>query len=237
MTVNPIIRIGGRIHSVPFGDDGETEDQATVESEATWIHGKGPVNELADAFDLIDYGLTEDEYHGMYAGSNGTKCYEELVRKSREEFRKITEELYENKLSASSLTLYPSVLGYIQNRLDQVVGTLPDNDRDGGKDICRTLMKVEEYNHGAALEDVSVFIPDNIIPGNNISLTGGYYALIPRLAHTVTDKTIHIHTKVINIGYTIHLCESENGTIMYTASHVIVTNSLGVLKKISPDTF
>ncbi|XP_021340950.1 peroxisomal N(1)-acetyl-spermine/spermidine oxidase-like [Mizuhopecten yessoensis] len=91
------------------------------------------------------------------------------------------------------------------------------------KDICRTLTKVEEENHGAALEDVTVFIPDSITPGNNISLKGGYYALIPRLAHMVTETRIHLKTKVINI-------ESENGAIMYKASHVIVTNYLGVLQ-------
>ncbi|OWF36227.1 Spermine oxidase [Mizuhopecten yessoensis] len=171
----------------------------------------------------------------MYVGSNGTKCNEELVRKAREEFRKIIEELYGNKLSASSKTLYPTILEYIQYRLDQVVETLPDNDRNEFKDICRTLTKVEEENHGAALEDVSVFIPDSITPGNNISLTGGYSALISRLAHTVTDKRIHLKTEVINIDYTNPeevnvLCESENGAIMYTADHVIVTISLGVLK-------
>ncbi|XP_033758336.1 spermine oxidase-like [Pecten maximus] len=223
-------RIGGRIHSKRFGD-------GVVELGATWIHGKGPVNDLAETLNLMENAVEDDEYNGSYIASNGKSCKNELVKRAIDEFRKIIKDIY--KSSEIRESPYRTMQDYMRYYLEQILHSVPDEDRDEFRDIFRTLMKVEEENHGAGLDDISLqVVPDiNIItPGKNNIFAGSYYALITGLAHTITDERIHLETEVVNIDYTDPLevkvrCQTRNGMKIYTADSVIVTTSLGVLKQ------
>ncbi|XP_060071835.1 spermine oxidase-like [Ylistrum balloti] len=235
-------RIGGRIHSTEFGKKA-SGDNAIVELGANWIHGRAhnPVYKLA-----LDKGLLEplvhlDRMEGHFYTEDGRRMDKNLGDKLWKQFLKLEEETgiyFDRNIQTSS-----SVGDFFRERLEAEIDKYPLEDRGELQLMANTMLNYLGFHTGDNLSLMSLQYDGAYeeIPGGDVKIPKGFLEVVKTLTNDFETDTIKLGTLVTNIDWdqskhgpslikvSCKLIGGENK--FYTCDHLIVTCSLGVLKK------
>lgn len=229
-------RIGGRIHTVEFGD-------GIIELGANWIHGTGKENSmytLAKEKGLImePYVFLDSEKE-MTLTERGTEIDKITVKKAWKIIEKIEDELEDGISYKKDLNCQD----YIEKRFTEEIEKRKMNEekKTQMQMFCKLmsgylgvyvgddlkLASAKCYEMGGEYDD-----DDDVI------LSHGYSLLLKALQDDLTDSNVKFNRNVVSIQWKSEqstvkvICESQDKTIEeYIADHVIVTCSLGHLKQ------
>ncbi|KAK3601839.1 hypothetical protein CHS0354_041760 [Potamilus streckersoni] len=226
-------RMGGRINTVKFG---KGEDHI-VELGANWIHGPTAENStftVANEHDLLRPYKILDRFSANFIKENGEEIDRSLVSKALQIYRKLDAEVFnkERRGSSPNQNLYEKAVPAFQAELD----TIPEGER---KDVSRALQAMLNYSrfhNGDELEKISASgLADYIeLPGGDLRIPLGYMSVLKKIAKDFPASTIRYNCEVLEIRWQersrlpIRLVCRDG---IYTADHVIITCSLGYLKK------
>ncbi|XP_044259616.1 spermine oxidase-like isoform X2 [Tribolium madens] len=223
---------GGRIDTLYLDDN-------ILELGAQWIHGKeNPLYELARKHDLLSE-IRSEEGLGLYIRDNGEIIDEDIVKRVDFEVGRILEEC-ERFVDAAD---YPKSVGeYMEASFEEYLTKC--HDSDDLKEIkwelfdwhvrfqiidnsCLNLNQLSAKGWGkyVCLDDQAHF-----------NLKCGYSELVNILVDNLPKKSILLSTPVAEIHRSTQAFEKnrvicDNGAVI-TCDHLIITPSLGVLKKL-----
>ncbi|KAG6413876.1 hypothetical protein SASPL_126591 [Salvia splendens] len=240
-------RIGGRISTAEFSGD-------RIEHGATWIHGieGSPLYEIAGDTNL----LISDQPWECMDGALGDPV-------TAAEGGHLLSPAFVDPISRLFTSLMDFILGKadiqcLVNGGDLSVGSFLrrglaaylEKEKKGisvGRWSKRSLQKAvfamhesiqRTYTSATDLSSLDYNAEKDyvLLPGEEITVAGGYSGIIDHLASVLPDGVIQLGRKVEKIEWASSSCEGRpvvlhfsNGTAM-SADHVIVTVSLGVLK-------
>lgn len=222
---------GGRIDTLNLDDN-------ILELGAQWIHGKdNPLYELARKHDLVSE-IRSEEGLGLYIRDNGEIIDEDVVKRVDFEIGKILEEC-EEFIEAVD---YPKSVGeFMEGKFEEYLNKCHDSDHI--KEIkwelfdwhvrfqiidnsCLNLNQLSAKGWGkyVCLDDQA-----------HVNLKCGYSELVRILVENLPKNSLLLSTPVAEIycgtkSFEKNRLICENGLII-TCDHLIVTPSLGVLKK------
>ncbi|XP_020777112.1 peroxisomal N(1)-acetyl-spermine/spermidine oxidase [Boleophthalmus pectinirostris] len=236
-------RSGGRIKTGRLGDN-------IVEIGANWIHGPSednPVFCLARQYGLLDPEALTPENQTMDVGghppwvpnyftSSGRKLDVECILPLQMACLEILDEssLFEGKEEP-----FPSVGEFIHSKATEKWGDADTVTRSLVFSVVSNMLKVECCVNGThSLDEIGLgaFGLYKTLPGLDCTFPKGYEGLIKNLLLELPPDTVKYNCPVRCIEWNDTETESpvvvecEDGTRM-TADHVIVTVSLGYLKK------
>lgn len=200
-------RIGGRIHT-------DRSLGMPVEVGAGWIHGPrgNPINDLARQAGLQTYATDDDSF--LLFSADGQAIADDVLEAAIEKLEAaadyIDDELEGDTSLANAMRLYaPEVL---EDPLTRWM-----------------LSAYTEFSTGGPLADLSAYYhdEDDVFPGADVILPGGYDAILPQLAAGLDLRLGH-HVSTIAHGANGVRIATSKGDI--TARAVICTLPLGVLK-------
>ncbi|KAK1354896.1 putative polyamine oxidase 5 [Heracleum sosnowskyi] len=230
-------RIGGRINTSEFGGD-------RIEMGATWIHGIGnsPVYKIAQEIDALQSeqpwecmdGFLDDPVTIAEGGLEGknVECQENVAAKAF--------------LDCGSER--PSLGCFLRNGLEAYWDSVKNGEEDGGwsrKLLEEAIFAMHEntqrtYTSAGDLMNLDYTAESEyrMFPGEEITIAKGYMSIIESIASVLPDGLIQLGRKVEKIEWQPSSCHGttrpvklqfSDGTT-FSADHVIVTVSLGVLK-------
>ncbi|EDM06999.1 rCG64359, partial [Rattus norvegicus] len=237
--------IGGRVQSVKLG-------HATFELGATWIHGShgNPIYQLAEANGLLEETTDGERSVGRISlySKNGVACY--LTNRGRripkdvvEEFSdlynevyNLTQEFFRNgkPVNAESQN---SVGVFTREKVRNRIRDDPD-DTEATKRLklamIQQYLKVESCESGShSIDEVSLsaFGEWTEIPGAHHIIPSGFMRVVELLAQGIPPHVIQLGKPVRCIHWDQASARPWGPEIEPHADHVIVTVSLGVLKR------
>lgn len=201
-------KIGGRVQT-------NWSLGAPFEVGAGWIHGPmgNPISELADKVGAETFITDDDEF--MVFSSDGKRQDEATILEKQKTLRKL-------------LTKVDDAFDSDQSLLNAVKRLSPKSLKDP---ILKWMMSAYlEFDTGGALEELSAlnFDEDNSFNGEDVILTGGYYALLAPLMQGLDIRLEHPAAQVeyeAGDGASIYV-----GDKVFEADFVICTCPLGVLQ-------
>ncbi|EEZ98941.1 spermine oxidase [Tribolium castaneum] len=217
---------GGRIHTLKLDDN-------ILELGAQWIHGRdNPLWELARKHDLLSE-IRSEEGLGLYIRDNGEIIDEDVVKRVDFEIGRILEAC-EGFVDSVD---YPKSVGeYLETRFEEYLNKC--HDSDDLKEIkwelfdwhvrfqiidnsCLNLNQLSAKGWGkyVCLDDQAHF-----------NLKCGYSELVQILVDNLPKGSLLLSTPVAEIQ-PLNKIICEDGSVI-TCDHLIVTPSLGVLKKL-----
>ncbi|XP_026479208.1 LOW QUALITY PROTEIN: uncharacterized protein LOC113385573 [Ctenocephalides felis] len=226
-------RPGGRINTVNFGND-------FVEAGAQWLHGsKNALFKVSDHYKLLS-DKTSMEGQGLYINEYGATINDSVVNKIDFIVGQILENL--EAFAENESCDYPdSVENYLKEEFDKYLATCSSDTAE------MNLIKKYLYewhvrfqiidNSCLSLKDLSAKAWGKYsFEGENsqahINYLHGYSTVIEKLCNTLPKKTLEFNKEVVSVQWSengVKVCTMDN--IEYNADYVIVTVSLGVLKK------
>ncbi|KAH3862526.1 spermine oxidase-like [Dreissena polymorpha] len=230
-------RIGGRIHTVQFGDD-----EMPIEMGANWIHGSSHANSVFSIADQIGaitpYRLDNTASH-RFLREDGTEIDRQSVLTGYNIFKKAEHEMYSQMKALkpeNGKPVYIPITRYLQLFDQERQQLKPDQNV---ADITLVLTAFENYirNHeGDELERIAWEGSSswNVEEGGEIHIPGGYVQILQHLMKGIPRSALKLNSEVTKISYAKGgrktLVTIKNGA-QYEADHVIVTCSIGYLKK------
>ncbi|XP_011309619.1 peroxisomal N(1)-acetyl-spermine/spermidine oxidase [Fopius arisanus] len=243
-------RIGGRIVATEFGGE-------RVELGANWIHGVlgNPIFELAMANGLIDIVRCPKPHKVVAATEDGKQLPFPVLQEIYEAYVCFLRRCEEYFLSAYNPPEGISSVGaHVALETDLYLASLPEEERPIRQLLFDCLLKRETCITGCdSMEDVDLLEMGSYaeLQGGNISLPGGYSAILePISKHIPKEKILPRHVvekirwqtvskdKPTNCTYNNNSIEiiCENGKTI-VADQVLCTLPLGVLKHRINDIF
>ncbi|XP_052771740.1 spermine oxidase-like [Mya arenaria] len=229
-------RTGGRIWTYELDGKG-----INVEMGANWIHGieRNPIFQIADSNGLLqlrykDKGL---RHKNVFLTETGQEVNQKTVKDVDFSYGLLIqqcEEFYQMDLYAP----YDSVGEYMHYEIEEKLENLSDDERKLREMIFDQHLKQETVVSGCNdLNDVSLgeFGCYEELPGVHYTIPPGFQSVLDILLNQVPENNILLEhsVKCIHWGNNENdgrvLVECENGK-KFSAEHVIVTCSLGVLK-------
>lgn len=226
-------RPGGRINSVGFG-------QEFVEAGAQWLHGsKNVLYKISDHYKLLSDKISV-EGQGVYINENGYSICDSIVNEIDFIIGQILENL--EQFANDEGCDYPlCVEDYLDEEFEKYLSTCTDDNIEMIS-IKRCLYNWHVRfqvidNSCLSLKDLSAKAWGKYsFEGENsqahINYEHGYSSIINKLCEGLPEKTIKYNKEVVLVEW------SENGVKIatsdkdeYYADFVIITVSLGVLKK------
>ncbi|KAJ8248444.1 hypothetical protein GJAV_G00242080 [Gymnothorax javanicus] len=247
-------RCGGRIRTGRIGSD-------VVEIGANWIHGpcqENPVFRLACRYGLLDEKSITEENQAMdvsghppfvptWFSSSGKRLGPELTEPAVAMFESL---LYEcQQFHKSDGAPFATVGEYIRDRVSVLAAAQWQDDpavRDLRLAMISMMMKLEcsiDGCHSLDEEDLGAFGVYKTLPGLDCTFPNGYEGLVNCMmkelpedivSYNMPVKCVHWDGTVQRVGpcgrtFPVWV-ECESGE-MVPADHVILTTSLGYLKK------
>ncbi|XP_050404133.1 spermine oxidase [Patella vulgata] len=230
-------RIGGRIHTIPFG---KTESE-TIELGAQWVHGEGKENSVytfAMEHDLLNPLIRLDWYDGKFNTEHGQVISEDISEKVMDLAFEVEETLEEEfktkkKLAEEDLYLY----GYFDRRFEKLASTkFRKEDREHAKACFNYFLNVLRFDNADDLRVLSSYNFGQYISvgeDEDVCITnGGFQTITDLLASYLPKDSVHLDSPVSSIEWSTPeiriVCPSG---AEFSADHVIVTLSLGYLQK------
>lgn len=230
-------RIGGRIHTVQFGDG-----KMPVELGANWIHGptiKNSVFELADKIGALNPYRLHNRSSAGFMREDGVEIDRELVKDAVHIFTEVMSDLYllissENEKSKQRLMLEPVLTQLLNRRIEGMKNRVNYDDM---KRVFNAMRNHVRFHNGDELERVT-YCKDfevNVPPGGDVHIPRGYSQILDHLLKKFPKSSILLNSEVIQIKWTGTLQENVEISVRdgqkFAADHVVVTCSLGYLKK------
>ncbi|XP_033756400.1 spermine oxidase-like [Pecten maximus] len=239
-------RIGGRIHTVEFGKKASGE-KAIVELGANWIHGRAhnPVYKWALEKGLLEPFVLLDRMEGHYYTEEGKRLNKELGNKLWEKFLTFEEETgiyFDQNIQTSS-----TIADFFRERLDAYIAQFPPEDGVELRLMANTMLNYLGFHIGDNLNLMSLQYDGSYedIPGGDVKIPRGFSEVVKTFTNNFDVDTVKLGTTVTHIDWDqskqgsgpVKVCCSLIGgeQIIYTCDHLIVTCSLGVLKKAVED--
>ncbi|XP_034193646.2 uncharacterized protein LOC117610410 [Osmia lignaria lignaria] len=229
-------RIGGRIHTVEFSDN-------VVELGAQWVHGErgNVVFDIASPHKLLDSSKCFNDFGGhVFVTAKG----EILPKKEATETVKIYYDISENITDAINDT--ESYGEYFICQFYKIFEENPFTTRDRAEQLLDWMHKFDNSIQcsdswfDVSAKEITKYWTcegDHVLNWKH----HGYKTLFDLLSQKISNskkmisimENIEFNKNVSNIDYTSHnniIVKTKDGS-KYTASHVIFTASLGVLKE------
>ncbi|KAF6284881.1 spermine oxidase [Rhinolophus ferrumequinum] len=238
-------RIGGRVQSVKLG-------HATFELGATWIHGShgNPIYHLAEANGLLEETTDGERSVGRISlySKNGVACY--LTNRGRripkdvvEEFSDLYNEVY--NLTQEFFRHGKPVNAESQNSVgvftrEKVRNRIRDDPDDPETTKRLKLAMIQQYlkvescessSHSMDEVSLSAFGEWTEIPGAHHIIPSGFMRVVELLAEGIPAHVIQLGKPVRCVHWDQASGRPRGPEIEPRADHVIVTVSLGVLKR------
>uniref|UniRef100_A0A1B6D392 Amine oxidase domain-containing protein n=1 Tax=Clastoptera arizonana TaxID=38151 RepID=A0A1B6D392_9HEMI len=230
-----IDRPGGRIQSCWLGD-------VVAELGAQWIYGScinNPVFTLACQENLIKPPIYRYKPNsGLFLTSDGRAIEHSVGLTAYNTFKQIEHQAY-SLFSLGSDCNHGTLMNFFSIRIQQELQDFPENQRYDVARIMFGLTNNVRSRWGADLSQISVdqFGSYIEVPGGNIRLPLGFVGVLAPLIREIPDSNIKYCKPVQTIHWdtagecspkaAVKCCDGEE----FTADYVIVTVSLGVLKK------
>ncbi|XP_060808424.1 uncharacterized protein LOC106133731 isoform X2 [Amyelois transitella] len=222
-------RIGGRVHTVPFGD-------GVVEMGAEWIHGTSP-SRTYDLATKHGVNLTEQDVSLEVFTSDGNRANSSLINELFELAIGSVNDLV-NVDEPMGVFLTRKIMDYLKEHHPSVL-----EDKDFIAEFLNLLdLIIGNYEASNSWNDVTTASNYQELDGHQHVSWGssGYKTLFDILLNKYNNGpglpslTIKLNSEVTNIAYSNDPSKkvtvtTADGTT-YTADNVIVTVSLGVLK-------
>nr|KAF6423862.1 spermine oxidase [Rousettus aegyptiacus] len=237
-------RIGGRVQSVKLG-------HATFELGATWIHGShgNPIYHLAEANGLLEETTDGERSVGRisFYSKNGVACY--LTNRGRripkdvvEEFSDLYNEVY--NLTQEFFRHGKPVNAESQNSVgvftrEEVRNRIRDDPDDPEATKRLKLAMIQQYlkvescessSHSMDEVSLSAFGEWTEIPGAHHIIPSGFVRVVELLAEGIPAHVIQLG-KPVRCVHWDQASGRPRGPEIEPWDHVIVTVSLGVLKR------
>ncbi|KAL1140436.1 hypothetical protein AAG570_000368 [Ranatra chinensis] len=229
-------RPGGRIQSCWL-------DGSVVELGAIWIEGACPANSVFNLACREGLIVKEDnkwkgEATSIYTTSQGGEISPLVNNTAYHSFKLIEDQAAE--LYGNANTDFGSLEDFISERVQQELKVFPENSR---YDAARAMtgMTNELRTHlGADLKDVSanMYGSRSELPGGRVKVPSGMIGVLAPLIRDLPECIIKYRKPVVKIMWEAELkSENQSGSKrkeendVITADYVIITASLGVLKK------
>ncbi|XP_063445383.1 spermine oxidase-like isoform X2 [Mytilus trossulus] len=227
-------RIGGRIHTVEFGD-------GIIELGANWIHGTGKDNSMYTL--AKEKGLIMEPYVFLdrkddpWLTQFGNRIDSNIVQLATEIFEGIERELDEEIDYSKQL----SCEDYFKIRFQEKLNQRKENESEQIQTVLDSLMKGFSLFTG----DEARFISANLlhmseeIDGVDITVPQGLSGVLQSLVDELPVNTVRYKRYVNRIQWnsgidnkevTIY-CDFDSSVDEYVADHVIITCPLGHLKQ------
>lgn len=172
---------------------------------------------------------------------DGTEIDRNLIREAINIHRSVVDEVFKEMprqriTSGKIITVAPLIYDRLEEEVDKL-----DRDIEYKKDLRRALnalLNLNRFHEGDELERVTWEKEQseyNIPPGGDVHIPGGYLQILEHLMKIVPKESLKLNTEVVSINWA-----SKNGLEVevivkdgskFKANHVIVTCSLGYLKK------
>lgn len=211
-----------------------------MEAGAQWLHGsKNALFKVSDHYKLLS-DKTSMEGQGLYINEYGATINDSVVNKIDFIVGQILENL--EAFAENESCDYPdSVENYLKEEFDKYLATCSSDTAE------MNLIKKYLYewhvrfqiidNSCLSLKDLSAKAWGKYsFEGENsqahINYLHGYSTVIEKLCNTLPKKTLEFNKEVVSVQWSengVKVCTMDN--IEYNADYVIVTVSLGVLKK------
>ncbi|WAQ96432.1 PAOX-like protein [Mya arenaria] len=234
-------RIGGRIQTVQFGDG-----PYPVELGANWIHGSSLSNsvfKVADTIGALSPYRILNRASSRFLREDGTEIERVTVVKAYYIYKHVEEELYnivfETTPSGSDRTFLP--LTQFRQRLkeerENLVGTTSQSDLNDIKLVHNALENYLRFHEGDELDRVAWELGASswVVPeGGDVHIPGGYRQVLDYIIRNIPAEAIRFNSEVERVSYSRDgakvRVQTGDGHVI-KADHVIVTCSLGYLKK------
>lgn len=237
-------KAGGRINTINMinlDDDRKDASKSPVDTGAQWLHGRqNCLYELADKNNLLHADLSEEGL-GSYVREDGFVFNEYFVKKIDFYIGQILEEC-EKFAQIDNLEEYPSsVEKFLLKNFEIVLNNLKtDQEKIEAWQLldwhfrfqiidnsCLKMSEVSAKNWGQ-------YSFNGESCQSHINIEKGFQSVVNALIRKLGEKRITYLTEVMNIQWNYNnnkvLIKCSNN-INYTANHVIITFSLGVLKE------
>ncbi|BFI03101.1 hypothetical protein MPTK1_1g00700 [Marchantia polymorpha subsp. ruderalis] len=245
-------RIGGRIRSSEFNGE-------RMELGATWIHGidGSPIFKLATRIGAMDGGQQpwegQDGFlrNELVRTEGGSEVDENIVRPVADLFDDLLEQVKD--VDSCRADAHHSIGTFLRDGLDRFLveqrqaalaaGRRPWNDNDESLRQARGLFRSKEYSERIVTGadcltelDVGGYQEYKEFPGPHRTIGKGYSTVMRELSSVLPDQTVQFGKKVDRILWnqttsafpvSVHC---QDGSVEY-ADHVLITVSLGVLKR------
>lgn len=221
-----------------------------LEFGAQWIHGEenNCLYALSNSLDLLDVNDVGDEWSGEYRLSDGSLIPTSTVDYVLKHVEAIKEEQYsqgdnnnkkekKDKVKANVRSDAGSVDSLLRESFSRIMRPHTDHDLHDPlylSAIFDWFLTYEKIDNACSdLRHLSIRSYTDYhecAPGSLINFKHGYDSLIEELMHRIPANTVMLNHRVTSINYTDSGVTVSCGDKRFTAQHVIVTVSLGVLK-------
>uniref|UniRef100_A0A336LUS1 CSON005081 protein n=1 Tax=Culicoides sonorensis TaxID=179676 RepID=A0A336LUS1_CULSO len=231
-------KVGGRVRNAFMKNVDPNDTLILTSAGAQWLHGKGnPVYDYA-----LEHGMVfddgADEGMGLYIRDDQTIMDPDFVDEINGIVEEITDEC-EKFWNDTSNNYPPSFDAFLREEFEKRIASFANNDKELARQILdwnRRFLAVDN-----ALQDPEVMSAKHwgrqILAGGqweHLSFRNGYAEVIESMASELKPGTILLQKWVSNVDWNPFMNKILvrcNDMTYYTAKHVIVTFSLGVLKR------
>ncbi|XP_076074238.1 spermine oxidase-like isoform X2 [Mytilus galloprovincialis] len=232
-------RIGGRIHTVEFGD-------GIIELGANWIHGTGKDNSmytLAKEKGLImEPYVFLDRIEGDWCTEDGSIIPKPLIVKAWDIFCNIEDTL---STFVHKTDIQISQSEFMESSLETALNEFKPEDQDLVKAAFHCMINYLGFHEGDYLEKVSLNLNGLFenISGGNVKIPPGFCEILRTITAEIKDVPVEFKKVVKSIDYCnssgkVNICCNSNAADeKYVADHVILTCSLGYMKAHLNDLF
>ncbi|ESO86196.1 hypothetical protein LOTGIDRAFT_235550 [Lottia gigantea] len=226
-------RTGGRIQTVPFNG----KEDCQIELGAQFIHGaskKNSVYKVAKRHNLL--GGEVDWYQGIYATEDGHRIPQHIVMKTMDLAFDVEDQLEEEfkrkyNLKGEDRNLY----GYLNSRFVELALGFPADKQRDAKAVFNYFLSLMRFDNADNLKNLSSINFGQYVSvgdGEDVSIKLGFRSVLDTLLKDLPKEVIHLNTPVSAIDWTgQEAVLSSIAGQKWAAHHVIVTCSLGYLKK------
>lgn len=229
---------GGRIHSAPMVNTDPNDPVVLTSAGAQWLHGKGnPLYEYALNKGFVVEDGSEEGLGAYVRDIDQFIADPSFVRK----IGNIVEEIYDACgvfANDTSIPYPPSFDAFLTTEFEKRLLSMPINDQIVARQILDWHKRFQVIDNAAL--DISLISAKEwgrkwVAGGewDHISFKNGFAEVIQTMASELKPNTILYNKKVTDISYgseMIRILVRCDDISYYTATHVIVTFSLGVLK-------
>lgn len=248
-------RIGGRVHTIPFGIcysrifylvlyiNYLILENRFLELGAQWLHGEkgNPLYELAKKKNLIsnptiDYGIEGD---GIFCTEKGEKLDNEIVKKAISHLNMIKQTISDDKFIKTNSVSKVSAGEIFKNQFEKYVSQQTDCviNQQLFWAIFDWYMRFEIIDNACGdLNNLSLKAYTEWFDCDGVSLVNlksGYQSLIDYFLNELPQHFFQLNKPIENIEIKVPnvILKIKNRDTIVIAQHVIVTSSLGYLKK------
>ena len=160
---------------------------------------------------------------------DGTELDRRIVSQVWGEFQDIYDRSYKHPKANIELSLLPDI--------DNALLAVDEKYREDAKRVFDVMLNYVRFHEGDELSKLSMQESMHNLPGGDLHIPGGYKQILDDLRKDIPGSAINFNSEVVNIKWTrpgsdcdLVKLTTKDGRI-FEANHVIVTCSLGYLKK------